>query len=46
MFPYVDNHYLLFSKTGFTLACKERAEQLDNVELVTFADIYTYLSQI
>ncbi len=35
MFPYVDNHYFLFSKTGFTLACKERAEQLDNVELVT-----------
>ena len=35
MFPYVDNHYFLFSKTGFTLACQERAEQLDNVELVT-----------
>lgn len=35
MFPYVDNHYFLFSKTGFTLACQERAEQLDNVDLVT-----------
>ena len=46
MFPYVENHYFLFSKTGFTPACQERAEQLGNVELVTFADIYTYLSQI
>lgn len=46
MFPYVDNHYFLFSKTGFTLVCQERAEQLSDVELVTFADIYTYLSQI
>lgn len=46
MFPYVDNHYFLFSKTGFTPACQERAEQLGNVELVTFADIYTYLSKI
>lgn len=46
MFPYVDNHYFLFSKTGFTPACQERAKQLSDVELVTFVDIYTYLSKI
>ena len=44
MFLYVDNHYFLFSKTGFTPACQERAEQLGNVELVTFADIYVSVS--
>ena len=46
MFPYVGNHYFLFSKTGFSPACQERAKQLSDVELVTFADIYTYLSEI
>lgn len=46
MFSYVDNHYFLFSKTGFTPACQEWAKRLSDVELVTFADIYTYLSEI
>ena len=46
MFSYVDNHYFLFSKTFFTPACQERSKQLSDVELVTFADIYTYLSEI
>lgn len=32
-------HYFLFSKTGFTKGCMEKAEKMGNVTLVMYADI-------
>lgn len=32
-------HYFLFSKTGFTKGCMEKAEKMGNVTLVRYADI-------
>ncbi len=39
LFPYKTVHLYLFSKSGFTKGCIERAEELGNVTLVTFEDI-------
>ncbi|MGN1132738.1 MAG: ATP-binding protein, partial [Ruminococcus sp.] len=39
LFPYTNTHLYLFSKTGFTESCAERAKILGNVTLVKFQDI-------
>jgi AAA+ ATPase superfamily predicted ATPase len=39
LFSYTNTHLYLFSKSGFTKGCMERAEVLGNVMLVTYNDI-------
>ncbi len=41
LFPYHNKHFFLFSKSGFTKGCTERAKELGNVSLVTFDEIVT-----
>lgn len=37
--PYSKLHYYLFAKSDFTQGCRERAQEMGNVTLVTYADI-------
>lgn len=39
LFSYQKVHLFLFSKTGFTVGCTEKAAALGNVTLVTYSDI-------
>lgn len=39
LFSYKTKHYYLFSKSGFTKGCMERAKEMGNVTLVEFTDI-------
>lgn len=39
LFPYQKVHLYLFSKSGFTKGCMDKAEELGNVTLVTYQDI-------
>ena len=39
LFRYSKVHYYLFSKTGFTKGCMEKAEEMGNVTLVKYQDI-------
>lgn len=39
LFHYTKMHYFLFSKTGFTKRCMEKAEEMGNVTLVSYKDI-------
>lgn len=39
LFHYTKMHYFLFSKTGFTKGCVEKAKLMGNVTLVTYDDI-------
>lgn len=39
LFPYSKVHYCLFSKSGFTKGCMERANELGNVTLIEYEDI-------
>lgn len=39
LFHYTKVHYFLFSKTGFTKGCMEKAEEMGNVTLVSYDDI-------
>ena len=39
LFHYTNVYYFLFSKTGFTKGCMEKAETMGNVTLVTYKDI-------
>jgi len=39
LFPYSKVHYFLFSKSGFTKGCMERASDLSSVTLVEYEDI-------
>lgn len=39
LFAYPNKYYYLFSKTGFTKGCMDKATQLGNVTLVTYNDI-------
>ena len=39
LFSYTNVHYYLFSKTGFTKGCIDRAEELDNVSIVSYNEI-------
>lgn len=40
IFHYQDKHFFLFSKSGFTKACIDRAEELGNVSLVSFKEMF------
>lgn len=39
LFSYKKRHFFLFSKSGFTKGCTERAIELGNVSLVTYKEI-------
>ena len=39
LFPYKTKHYYLFSKSGFTKGCIDKAIELGNVSLVCYSDI-------
>ena len=39
LFHYTKLHYFLFSKTGFTKGCMDKAEEMGNVTLVSYKDI-------
>lgn len=39
LFHYTKMHYFLFSKTGFTKGCMEKAQEMGNVTLVSYDDI-------
>ena len=39
LFHYTKVHYYLFSKSGFTKGCMEKAAEMGNVTLVSYADI-------
>ena len=44
LFPYKKTHFFLFSKSGFTKGCTEKAKELGNVTLVTYGEIVKKLS--
>ena len=39
LFPYKKKHFYLFSKSGFTNGCKEKADELGNGSCVTYAEM-------
>ena len=39
LFPYKTKHYYLFSKSGFTKGCIDKANELGNVSLVEYGNI-------
>ena len=39
LFPYQKKHYYVFSKSGFTKGCTERARELGNVSLVMYGEM-------
>ena len=39
LFPHQNKHFFLFSKSGFTKGCADRAKELGNVSLVTYGEI-------
>lgn len=39
LFEYKKKHFFLFSKSGFTKGCTEKAKELGNVTLVTYGEI-------
>ena len=39
LFPYKNKRFFLFSKSGFTKGCAEKAKELGNVSLVTYEEI-------
>lgn len=39
IFPYTEKHFFLFSRSGFTKGCIEKAEKLKNVSLISFKDM-------
>ena len=39
LFRYTKVHYYLFAKSGFTKGCMDKAEEMGNVALVSYADI-------
>ena len=43
LFAYKDKHYFVFSKTGFTKGCMDKAATLGNVGLVAYEEILDYI---
>ena len=39
LFSYTEVHLFLFAKTGFTQGCREMAETLDHVSLISFTEM-------
>ena len=46
LFHYTNVYYFLFSKSGFTKGCMEKAEEMGNVMLVNYADIISSINQV
>ena len=44
LFPYKNKHYFLFSKSGFTKGCEDKAKALGNVSLVSSTEITMLLT--
>ena len=44
LFHYTERQLYLFSRSGFTDACRRRAAELSNVRLVTFAEMVDEIS--
>ena len=41
LFPqYKNKHFILFSKSGFTQGCMDKAAEMRNVKLVGYEDMY------
>ena len=45
LFRYTKVHYYLFSKSGFTKRCIEKAKKMGNVTLVSYADIIAHMKR-
>lgn len=43
LFHYRKTHLYLFAKSGFTVGCKEKADEMGNVTLVTYEDMMKVL---
>lgn len=39
LFSYTNVHFYLFSKSGFTKGCIDKAEEMGNVSLISYSDI-------
>ena len=44
LFPYQNKHFFLFSKSGFTKGCEDKANELGNVSLVAYGEIVKALN--
>lgn len=44
LFSYKNAHYYLFSKSGFTKGCEDRAREMEKVTLVTYQDIVKFFA--
>ncbi len=42
LFQYENKHYYLFSKTGFTKGCMDKANEMKNVTLVSYKEMLNY----
>ena len=42
IFAYQKKHFFLFSKSGFTKGCVEKAKGMGNVSLITYSDLLSY----
>jgi AAA+ ATPase superfamily predicted ATPase len=40
LFPFKEKHFYLFSKNGFTEGCESRADEIENVTLTRYDDIF------
>ena len=45
LFNYHHTHLYLFAKTGFTQQCINKAQEMGNVELITYAEMMTLFRQ-
>ena len=44
LFPYKEKHFFIFSKSGFTKGCMDKAKGLSEVSLVTYREIINALN--
>ena len=45
LFRYEHAHLYLFAKKGFTQGCIDEAEKMGNVSLVTYGEMYRYMTK-
>ncbi len=45
LFPYEKVYLYLFAKSGFTKGCIDKAKEMENVTLVTYADILHFMNK-
>ena len=39
LFNFKEKHYYIFSKSGFTKGCKEKAKKMENINLIKYEDM-------